>query len=66
MSHLSPITAPSIPEPNATPLSLQQAVLAIKQNIEITQGTRAPHVTVNPQTAAEKDINEAIYRVMNP
>jgi hypothetical protein len=66
MSHLSPISAPSIPEPNATPLSLQQAVLAIKQNIEITQGTRAPQLAINPQTAAEQGINEAIYRVMNP
>lgn len=40
MSTTAPVTVPTIPTPNADPESLQQAVLAIKQNIEISQGTR--------------------------
>lgn len=65
MSHLTPITSPSVPEPNKDNQSLQQAVLAIKQNIEIEQGTRKSVNRVMGLTAAEKGVNEAIYRFLN-
>jgi len=66
MATAVPITAPSIPEPNQTPQSLQQAVLAIKQNIEITQGTRRSVNLVVGQTAAQQGVNEALYRFTHP
>ena len=40
MSVSNPVTTPSIPSPSDDPASLVQAVWAIKQNIEIDQGTR--------------------------
>lgn len=55
MSTSTPVAAPAIPMPNATPESLQQSVLAIKQNIEIAQGTRGTSFSANlhgPTTAA--------------
>jgi len=60
------LTAPSIPEPAKDNQSLLQAVLAIKQNIEITQGTRMSVNLVAGQTAAQKGVNEAIYRFTHP
>jgi hypothetical protein len=60
------ITAPSIPEPNKDNQSLQQAVLAIKQNIEITQGTRNSVNRVLGKSAAAKNIDAALYAVNNP
>jgi hypothetical protein len=62
----APISAPSIPEPNEDTQSLQQAVLAIKQNIEITQGTRFTVNRVTGQTAAQQGVNEALYRFTHP
>lgn len=63
---MTTLSAPSIPEPNRDNQSLQQAVLAIKQNIEITQGTRNSVNLVMGQDAAAKSVAEAIYRVMHP
>lgn len=69
MAHVTTHTGvhpPSIPEPNQTPQSLQQAVLAIKQNIEITQGTRNSVNKVMGKSAAAKSTDAALYRVNNP
>lgn len=60
------IVAPSIPEPNKDNQSLQQAVLAIKQNIEITQGTRSSVNRVFGKSASAIAIDTALYRVNNP
>lgn len=60
------ITAPSIPEPNKDNQSLQQAVLAIKQNIEITQGTRNSVNRVLGKSAAAKSTDAALYKVNHP
>ena len=54
------VTLPAIPVPTADIQSIQQAVMAIKQNIETTQGTTGivrasqihPLTTVNIQIAA--------------
>lgn len=40
MSTSTPITAPSIPMTDGSPEANQQSILALKQNIEIMQGTR--------------------------
>ncbi len=40
MSTATPITVPSIPVSDGTPQANYHSILAIKQNIEIAQGTR--------------------------
>ena len=40
MSTAVPVVAPSIPHPDGTPEGNYQSILNIKQNIELSQGTR--------------------------
>lgn len=40
MSTAAPVTAPSIPMTDGSPDANYQSILAMKQNIEIMQGTR--------------------------
>ncbi len=60
------IPAPSIPEPNKDNQSLQQAVLAIKQNIEITQGTRNSVNKIYGKSTAAKAVDKALYKIDHP
>jgi hypothetical protein len=60
MSTTSPVTAPAIPMTDGSPDANYQSILALKQNIEIMQGTRGivratslhPPTVVNTQTGA--------------
>ena len=65
MSTSVPVAFPAIPMPNASPESLQQATLAIKQNIEIGQGTRGTSFSANLHgpTSVAKAINAALLKV---
>lgn len=65
MATNAPVTTPSIPVPTGDMQSIQQAVLAIKQNIEIAQGTRGI-VRASPlhgPTTVNKQIGAAINAV---
>lgn len=66
MSHTSPVVTPSIPEPTKDNQSLQQAVEAMKQNIEISQGTRNSVNKTFGMSASLKNILTALYRVNHP
>lgn len=65
MSTANPITTPSIPTPNGDTKSLQQAVMAIKQNIEIAQGTRGivRASQIHGPTAVNTELGAAISAV---
>lgn len=56
MSNVVPVAAPTIPHPTENATSLQQAVLAIKQNIELAQGTRGTAFAAQLHGPTAKDI----------
>lgn len=62
MSNANPISVPSIPASDGTPESNHNAINAIKQNIEIAQGTRGVvrASSLHPPTLAETQIGTAI------
>lgn len=67
MSTSSPITVPSIPSPTSDPPSILQTLWAIKQNIEITQGTRGVvrASTLHGPTIVNTQLGAAIRKVEN-
>lgn len=68
MSTSNPVTIPPIPSPTDNPASLIQSVWAIKQNIEIAQGTRGVvrNSTLHGPTIVNTQIGAAIRRVTGP
>jgi hypothetical protein len=68
MSTASPVTVPSIPTPNEDPASIVQSVMALKQNVEIAQGTRGARAAIHPPSATNIAIGAAISAVtrLNP
>jgi hypothetical protein len=67
MSTSTPITAPSIPMPGSTAESNYQSILAIKQNIEISQGTRGivRASQIHGPTVVNTQIGAALRQVDN-
>jgi len=67
MSTNVPIGTPAIPMPGATAESNYQAILAIKQNIEIAQGTRGivRASQLHGPSAVNTAINAALRAVNN-
>lgn len=65
MSTSNPVTVPSIPMPTDEPASIVQSILAIKQNVEIAQGTRGARAAVQPPSAVNIAIGAAIRAVTN-
>jgi hypothetical protein len=56
---------PSVPTPNQTLPSLQEGVLALKQNVEILTGTHKNfHTPAAPKTAAAIAVDAAIAAVV--
>ena len=65
MSTSNPVTVPSIPMPTDEPASIVQSILAIKQNVEIAQGTRGARAAVQQPSAVNIAIGAAIRAVTN-
>lgn len=65
MSVATPVAVPPIPASDGTPQANYQSILAIKQNIEITQGTRgvARASTLHGPTTVNTQIGAALRAV---
>lgn len=63
---MPPVITPSIPEPNKDATSLQAAVVALKENVEVAQGTRNSTNKTFGMTASQKNIAQALYKVNHP
>ena len=65
MSVATPVTAPPIPPSDGSPQANYQSILAIKQNIEIAQGTRgvARAAKLHGPTAVNTEIGAALRAV---
>jgi len=65
MSTTNPVVMPPIPSPTNEPASLVQAIWAIKQNIEIDQGTRGvvQASSLHGPTLVNTQLGAAISRV---
>jgi hypothetical protein len=64
MSTNVPVTEAPIPVPDGTPAGDQKSIEAIKQHIEVASGVITP--AQQAVTVSQKNITEAIYRVMHP
>jgi len=62
MSVSVPVAVPSIPWPTKDPASLVQSAVALKQNVEIAQGTRGTALSskLHGPTSIEIAINAAL------
>lgn len=56
---MATVAAPTTPTPDETPEALLQSVLALKQSMEIQQGTRRAKVNTSP-TLVQTQIGAAI------
>jgi hypothetical protein len=67
MSTTSPVTSPAIPMTDGSSEANQQAILALKQNIEIMQGTRGivRASSLHPPTAVNTQTGAALRRVQS-